>query len=96
MEKIVYKINFIYIYALEFKILNNGFILNKNKSHIHKNHLSNLLILCDKCHDMVHNDIIKINGYKKSIKGRELVIKKNWKKNILLIPFNWITNPYWK
>mgnify|MGYP001157028318 CR=1 FL=1 len=56
---------------------NNGFILNNNKSHIHKNHLSNLLVLCNKCHDKVHNDIIKIYGFKKSIKGRELVIEKN-------------------
>ena len=55
----------------------NGFILNKDKSHIHKNHLSNLIILCNKCHDMVHNNLIKIEGYKKGIKGRKLLIEKN-------------------
>ena len=55
----------------------NGYILNKDKSHIHKNHLSNLIVLCNKCHDMVHSNLIKVEGYKKSVKGRNLIIDKN-------------------
>ena len=55
----------------------NGYILNKDKSHIHKNHLSNLIVLCNKCHDMVHSNLIKLEGYKKSVKGREIIIEKN-------------------
>ena len=35
----------------------------KNKLHIHKNKLCNLVILCRKCHMKVHNNEITIKGY---------------------------------
>lgn len=46
----------------------DGF-LNKG---IHKNHLSNLTILCKKCHDNVTYNRIIIHGYKDSTNGRFL------------------------
>jgi DNA mismatch repair protein MutS len=35
----------------------------KSKKHIKKNALSNLVPLCDGCHDLVHDNKIKIKGY---------------------------------
>lgn len=46
----------------------NGF-LDKG---IHKNHLSNLSILCKKCHDNVTYNKIIVHGYKDSINGKFL------------------------
>jgi len=46
----------------------DGFI-----GHLHKNNLSNLVVLCKKCHDEVHNGVLNINGYKQTIKGIELI-----------------------
>lgn len=47
---------------------NNGFI-----NHMHKNNKSNLVVLCNKCHDMVErpidNKMIIINGYKDTSNG---------------------------
>jgi DNA mismatch repair protein MutS len=56
----------------------NGFILSKN--HIHKNHISNLVSLCHKCHDKIDTKEIQIKGYKNTSKGPMLdyqIIKKN-------------------
>ena len=50
----------------------HGFILKSNKSHIHKNHSSNLVILCNKCHDKIHNNLIIIEGYEETITGNTL------------------------
>jgi DNA mismatch repair ATPase MutS len=47
------------------------------KTGIHKNHLSNLSILCKKCHDNVTYNRIIIEGYKDSINGRFL----QWQNN---------------
>lgn len=61
----------------------NGFILKKSKDHIHKNHISNLVVLCSSCHDKIHNNNIIIEGYEETIKGNILkykVVKK--KKNL--------------
>jgi len=52
-----------------------GFIINNNKSHVHKDHTSNLVILCDKCHDKIHNNLIVIEGYEETIKGNILKFK---------------------
>ena len=41
----------------------NGFLLETNKQHIHKNNKSNLVILCTLCHDKIHNNEIIIDGY---------------------------------
>lgn len=43
----------------------NGFL----ESGIHKNHLSNLSILCKKCHDNVTYNRIIVHGYKQSTNG---------------------------
>ena len=47
----------------------HGFILKSDKSHIHKNHKSNLVVLCDSCHDKTHNNTIVIKGYEKTDSG---------------------------
>jgi len=49
----------------------NGMIGNK-----HKNQRSNLVVLCKKHHQDVHKNKIKIEGYKKTSKGKELKIKE--------------------
>jgi DNA mismatch repair protein MutS len=48
----------------------NGYI--NEKKYLHKNHMSNLVVLCSKCHDKIDNNQIKINGYKETTKGKEL------------------------
>ena len=50
----------------------HGFILNENKNHIHKDHISNLVVLCINCHDKIHNNMIIINGYNETSKGNLL------------------------
>jgi DNA mismatch repair protein MutS len=40
--------------------------------NIHKNDLHNLLNICSKCHDMIHQDKIKVNGYIQTSEGIEL------------------------
>lgn len=45
--------------------------------HIHKDHKSNLVVLCEKCHDDLHNNKIVIEGYEDTITGKKLVYKKN-------------------
>ena len=64
----------------------NGFLLKKTKTHIHKNHKSNLVVLCGKCHDKVHDRLIEIVGFKETSSGLKLEInylkKKSKKKKI--------------
>jgi len=64
----------------------HGFILNDDKKHIHKDHTSNLVILCNLCHDKIHNNLIVIEGYEETIKGNILKFKyikpDNKKKNL--------------
>ena len=48
----------------------NGFIIGK--THLKKNDLHNLAILCKKCHHMVHHNQLIINGYKDTTNGRIL------------------------
>ena len=60
-----------------------GFILNENKNHIHKDHISNLVVLCNFCHDKIHNNMIIINGYNETSKGNLLnfeILEKNINK----------------
>ena len=47
-----------------------GFLLSK--PHKHKNHQSNLVVLCSKCHDKIDTGELCISGYKKTTKGRKL------------------------
>lgn len=42
----------------------------------HKNHKGNLLILCDECHDNVHNGKLNTNGFIKTTNGIELDTNK--------------------
>ena len=37
--------------------------------HRHKNHYSNLVILCKRCHQKVHKDKIEIRGYQETTEG---------------------------
>jgi len=53
----------------------SGFILHNNKKHIHKDHTSNLVVLCSKCHDKIHNNLILIEGYEETAKGNVLNFK---------------------
>ena len=43
-----------------------------NEYDINKNKLSNLVVLCKKHHDQLHNYDLNINGYKDTIKGKIL------------------------
>jgi len=40
-----------------------------DKKHIGMNHVSNLVPLCDSCHDKLHNGELKITGYKETSRG---------------------------
>jgi DNA mismatch repair protein MutS len=53
----------------------NGFL--NNKSHIKKNHDSNLIVLCDDCHNKVHKGTIKIEGWKNTSKGNKVIVEQN-------------------
>lgn len=48
----------------------DGFI-----NHFHKNNKFNLITLCMNCHENVHNNKIKINGYKQTTNGIQLDYK---------------------
>lgn len=56
------------------KDCDNGFV--NAKPHIQKNHGSNLVVLCRKCHHKVHDNEIDIIGYKDTSKGRLLEYTK--------------------
>ena len=45
--------------------------INNNKLTLQKNDSSNIVILCQSCHDKVDNDEIKINGWKDTSNGRK-------------------------
>ncbi len=49
----------------------DGFV--KDKKHIKKNQESNLIVLCDKCHDEIHNNKIKLIGYFMTSEGKEIL-----------------------
>ena len=51
----------------------DGFI---SDSDIHKNDMHNLVCICNKCHDEVHRDNIKISGYIQTSNGVELNYQK--------------------
>ena len=48
---------------------NRGFI-----GDIHKNKLSNLIPICEECHDQIHNEKINIKGFKQTTNGIKLQI----------------------
>ena len=63
---------------------------NKNGliDHFHKNTLGNLVILCDKHHNEVHNGNLIIEGWNDTEKGKILDYRYESKKNIKKRKFN--------
>lgn len=57
------------------QLYDGNFMNDKNKAHIQKNQINNLMVLCDKCHDKVHNEKIKIDSYKMSSHGKKIIVK---------------------
>ncbi|VVU94569.1 MutS domain V [seawater metagenome] len=60
----------------------DGFILSK--PHVKKNHKSNLMPVCQKCHDDIDRDNIKVTGYEQTSNGPLLkweYVKADKKKN---------------
>jgi DNA mismatch repair protein MutS len=53
----------------------NGFILNKK--HKHKNHKTNLVVLCNICHDKIDTNKLTIDGYENTSHGPKLIYEKN-------------------
>jgi DNA mismatch repair protein MutS len=53
----------------------NGFILNKK--HKHKNHKTNLVVLCNICHDKIDTNELIIDGYENTSHGPKLIYEKN-------------------
>lgn len=49
----------------------NGYI-----GHIHKNNKSNLIAICEKCHDSIHLGKLKVDGFKQTTNGIELILNK--------------------
>lgn len=47
--------------------------INDKKLHIQKNDLSNLVVLCDKCHDLLHNNKLEINKKIKTSNGVKII-----------------------
>jgi DNA mismatch repair protein MutS len=52
----------------------NGFV--KNKPHIKKNQIFNLMVLCQSCHDKLHNDGTELQGIRMTSNGKKVIVKK--------------------
>jgi len=57
----------------------NGFV--KSKPYIKKNQIFNLMVVCQTCHDKIHNDEIEIEGIKMTSQGKKVVIKNKTDTN---------------
>ena len=44
--------------------------------HKHKNHRTNLVAICEKCHDAIHAGVVTIDGYRQTTRGPRLIVKK--------------------
>ena len=64
----------------------NGFLLTK--PHIHKNHKSNLCVLCYKCHDKIDTNELVVYGYEDTINGSQLKYKINDKNENKIVEVN--------
>ncbi len=53
----------------------NGFV--KAKPHIQKDQINNLMVLCDECHDKIHNDEIHIEGYEMTGNGKKIKFRNS-------------------
>jgi DNA mismatch repair protein MutS len=60
----------------------DGFIINDEGSAFHKNHVANLLSLCEKCHDQIHKttDLKKL----KETKEKNIVKKVKTSKGVIV------------
>ena len=61
-------------HIIEQKDCENGFSIDK--PHIQKNSKANLIVICEKCHDKVHNKEINIEGYVMTSEGKKAKINK--------------------
>jgi DNA mismatch repair protein MutS len=59
----------------------DGFV--KAKPHLKKNHLANLIEICQDCHDDIHAGNISIKGYRVTSSGRRIVFDGNRKDVVL-------------
>jgi DNA mismatch repair protein MutS len=51
-----------------------GFIVDiEKRSVVHKNKKHNLIAICEKCHDKIHNGELEVNGFIKTSNGVELL-----------------------
>jgi DNA mismatch repair protein MutS len=66
----------------------NGQIISK--PYLHKNHMSNLIVVCRKCHEDIHRGTIVIEGHVETSKGTlvnyDYVEKKKLKKQLAIEP----------
>jgi len=67
----------------------NGFV--KNKPHLKKNHLANLIEICQNCHDDIHAGKIQIKGYRVTSSGRRIIFDDG-RKDLLLNEEDFIDN----
>ena len=58
----------------DFKQTING-LINENKKHLLKDDKANLVVLCGKCHDKLHNNEFEIKGLTKTTKGVKAIIE---------------------
>jgi len=58
----------------DFKQTING-LINENKKHLLKDDQANLVVLCGKCHDKLHNNEFEIKGLTKTTKGVKAIIE---------------------
>jgi len=49
----------------------NGFV--KKKPHLQKNTKANLIVVCQGCHDKIHNGELNVEGYMMTSKGKQLI-----------------------
>jgi len=52
----------------------DGFV--KNKPHIQKNQIFNLMVCCQKCHDQIHSGKINPKGYQLTSNGRRMMFNE--------------------
>lgn len=58
----------------DFKQTING-LINDKKKHLLKDDKANLVVLCSKCHDKLHNNEFEIKGLTKTTKGIKAIIE---------------------
>jgi len=62
---------------------NDGYIISKK--YLHKNHKSNLVVLCSECHDNIDKGTLNIYGYNETLNSIELKLDKFNIQNIIKI-----------